>query len=159
LAYLRDDGRPRLAGLKLQRPLLQIGEVADRVGLSLRTVRYFEELGLVTPSARTGGGFRLYSEDDVQRLLVVKGMKPLGLSLEEIREILDLLDRTVDPASVDPSDLGELVGRLEEYADLADERIKKLERNLRDGRKLRVRIKERLKLCASVQPPAGAGRR
>src|SRR5690348_10590123 len=46
-------------------PTMQIGEVADRIGLSLRTIRYYEEVGLITPSARSPGGFRLYTEDDV----------------------------------------------------------------------------------------------
>ena len=57
--------------------LLQIGEVAERVGLSLRSVRYYEEIGLVEPSDRTEGGFRLYSEEDVRRLLLVKRIKSL----------------------------------------------------------------------------------
>jgi MerR family transcriptional regulator, copper efflux regulator len=144
--------------MKRERTLLQIGVVAERVGLSLRTVRYFEEVGLVTPSARTVGGFRLYSEEDVERLLVVKGMKPLGLTLEEIREVLDLLEQSANPRSLEPSDLGELVARMEEYAERADERIEKLERILHDGRKLRRRIAERLAQCASVLRRAPAGR-
>src|SRR4051794_19659521 len=56
----------------------QIGEVAERVELSLRTVRYYEEMGLITPERRTDGGFRLYTEENVQRLLAIKQMKPLG---------------------------------------------------------------------------------
>ena len=71
--------------------LVQIGVLADRVGLSLRTVRYYEEVGLVVPSTRTKGGFRLYGADQERRLLVIKQMKPLGFSLEEMRELLDTL--------------------------------------------------------------------
>jgi DNA-binding transcriptional MerR regulator len=59
---------------------MQIGEVAERTALSLRTIRYYEEVGLVPPSARTQGGFRLYTEADVERLLLVKRMKPLEFS-------------------------------------------------------------------------------
>ena len=70
---------------------MQIGEVAERIGLSLRTIRYYEEVGLAVPSARSEGGFRLYVEDDVERLRVIMQMKPLGFSLEEMRELLDLL--------------------------------------------------------------------
>ncbi|WP_462418283.1 MerR family transcriptional regulator [Kytococcus sp. Marseille-QA3725] len=69
-----------------------IGEVAERTGLSHRTIRYYEEIGLVTPTARTEGGFRLYSEEDVARLQLVTPMKPLGFSLDEMRELLDALD-------------------------------------------------------------------
>jgi DNA-binding transcriptional MerR regulator len=71
--------------------LLQIGQVAERTGLSLRTIRFYEENGLVRPTSRTDGGFRLYSEDDVARLEVIKRMKPLGFSLEEMSELLTLL--------------------------------------------------------------------
>ncbi|MGY1711301.1 MerR family transcriptional regulator [Geodermatophilus sp. SYSU D00758] len=71
--------------------LVQIGQVAERTGLSLRTIRWYEEEGLVVPTARTEGGFRLYSEDDVARLEVIKRMKPLGFALEEMRELLALL--------------------------------------------------------------------
>jgi MerR family transcriptional regulator, copper efflux regulator len=71
--------------------LMQIGQVAERTGLSLRTIRWYEEEGLVVPTARTDGGFRLYSADDVARLEVIKRMKPLGFALEEMRELLTLL--------------------------------------------------------------------
>jgi MerR family copper efflux transcriptional regulator len=71
----------------------QIGEVVDRVGLSVRTVRYYEEIGLVTPSDRTAGGFRLYTDSDIERLQLAKHLKPLGFSLDEMRELLDLHER------------------------------------------------------------------
>jgi DNA-binding transcriptional MerR regulator len=74
-------------------PTMQIGEVAERIGLSLRTIRYYEEVGLITPSARSQGGFRLYTEHDAVRLQVVKDMKPLGFSLDEMRDLLGVLDR------------------------------------------------------------------
>jgi len=73
--------------------LMQIGEVAERTGLSLRTIRYYEEVGLVVPSARSQGGFRLYTTDDVNRLQTVRRMKPLDLSLEQMRELLEVIDR------------------------------------------------------------------
>jgi DNA-binding transcriptional MerR regulator len=71
---------------------MQIGVLAERVGLSLRSVRYYEEVGLVVPSSRSKGGFRLYTSDQEHRLLVIKQMKPLGFSLEQMRELLDTLD-------------------------------------------------------------------
>ena len=72
---------------------MQIGEVAERTGLSLRTIRYYGEVGLVEPSARSRGGFRLYTETDVDRLNLIKRMKPLEFSLEETRELLEAVDR------------------------------------------------------------------
>lgn len=71
---------------------MQIGEAADRVGLSIRTIRHFEDAGLVLPSARSEGGFRLYTEPDLDRLRVIKRMKPLGFTLEEMRDLLHILD-------------------------------------------------------------------
>ncbi len=71
---------------------MQIGQVASRTELSITTVRHYDEVGLVTPSARSAGGFRLYTEADVERLLVIRRMKPLGFTLAEMRHLLDSLD-------------------------------------------------------------------
>lgn len=71
---------------------MHIGAVADQTGLSLRTLRHYDTVGLVTPSGRTEGGFRLYTEPDVQRLLLVRRMKPLGYTLEEMAEFLGAAD-------------------------------------------------------------------
>lgn len=72
---------------------MQIGEVAARTELSLRTIRHYEETGLVVPSARSRGGFRLYTETDVARLMVIRRMKPLGFTLDQMRDLLDATDR------------------------------------------------------------------
>jgi DNA-binding transcriptional MerR regulator len=72
-----------------------IGEVASRTGLSLRTVRNLDQLGVVRPSGRTDGGFRLYREADVKRLLLVRALKPTDLGFEGIRELLELYDRAL----------------------------------------------------------------
>lgn len=83
---------------------MQIGEVADRCGLSLRTIRYYEEVGLVAPSARSQGGFRLYTDGDVRRLHQIKRMKVLGLTLEQMRELLGVLDQlTARPEPTGPA--------------------------------------------------------
>lgn len=81
--------------------LVQIGVMAERVGLSLRTVRYYEEIGLVEPTARTSGGFRLYGPEQEARLRILKTMKPLGFTLEQMRDLVRLLD---DAAEVEPGD-------------------------------------------------------
>lgn len=71
---------------------MRIGEVTERTSLSLRTLRHWEDAGLVAPSARTEGNFRLYTEKDVERLLLIRRMKPLGYTLDEMRELLDVVD-------------------------------------------------------------------
>lgn len=70
----------------------RIGAVTARTELSHQTLRHWDEVGLVRPSGRSEGGFRLYSEDDIQRLLVIRRMKPLEFSLDEMRRLLDSLD-------------------------------------------------------------------
>lgn len=73
---------------------LRIGEVAERVRVSERTLRYYEELGLVTPSEHTPGGNRRYTEDDVARVEQIRHLQSLvGFNLDEIRLVLDARDR------------------------------------------------------------------
>ncbi|ONF74504.1 MerR family transcriptional regulator [Amycolatopsis keratiniphila] len=94
---------------------MQIGEVAERTGLSLRTIRYYEEVGLVVPSARSQGGFRLYTDPDVDRLELIKRMKPLGFQLEEMRDLLAILD----PAPGSP-EIEDPAARLAEFGETAE---------------------------------------
>jgi DNA-binding transcriptional MerR regulator len=71
-------------------PLLQIGEVADRTGVTQRTLRFYEERGLLKPPTRMDGGFRLYSEFDVARVEQIKQLQSLlGLTLAEIKEMVE----------------------------------------------------------------------
>lgn len=102
----------------------QIGEVAEAVGLSLRTIRHYEEVGLVPPSGRSAGGFRLYTDDDIERLRLVKHMKPLDFSLEDMRSLLETRDRL--GGGVDEDERAELVERLAMYAAAAEARCEKL---------------------------------
>lgn len=69
---------------------LQIGEVAERTGVTQRTLRFYEEKGLLQPPTRMDGGFRLYSEEDVRRVEQIKRLqKLLGFTLAEIKEMLE----------------------------------------------------------------------
>ena len=68
----------------------QIGEVAERTGVTQRTLRFYEERELITPTDRLEGGFRLYSENDIERVTLIKKLQELlGLSLAEIKEMVD----------------------------------------------------------------------
>ncbi len=116
------------------RGLLQIGEVAERVALSLRSVRYYEEVGLLPPAERSPGGFRLYDDAAVQRLLVIKQMKPLEFTLDEMRELLDHIDQlAAHPASRQRAEIeAVLIG----YQTLVTERISKLRARLAGAKAL-----------------------
>ena len=71
-------------------PCFQIGEVADRTGVTQRTLRFYEERGLLKPPTRMEGGFRLYSEDDVQRVEQIRRLQNLlGLTLAEIKDMVE----------------------------------------------------------------------
>lgn len=73
--------------------LLKVGELARRTGLTVRTLHHYDEMGLLTPSRRSsttsGPGYRLYGAEDVERLTRILLLKSLGLSLDEIRSLLD----------------------------------------------------------------------
>lgn len=96
--------------------------MAERVSLSLRTVRYYEESGLLMPVGRTVGGFRLYDIDAIGRLLLIKKMKPLGFTLEEMRSLLTLRDELLQP-EISPARRTELHDRLETWVVLAEEKL------------------------------------
>ncbi len=90
----------------------QIGEVADRTGVTQRTLRFYEEKGLLTPADRMDGGFRLYSEADIGRIRLIKQLQQLlGFSLAEIKEMVEAEEtrahiratRPEDPDHVDPA--------------------------------------------------------
>ncbi|MPZ61076.1 MAG: MerR family transcriptional regulator [Propionibacteriales bacterium] len=101
---------------------MRIGQVAELTGLSLRTIRYYEELGLVIPSSRSSGGFRLYTETDVARLRLVKRMKPLDFSLDEMKDVLGVLDALEDTEPTGPPH-ADLLERLVMYREAADVRV------------------------------------
>ncbi|EKK4080435.1 MerR family transcriptional regulator [Cronobacter dublinensis] len=69
--------------------LLQVGELAKRCGLTVRTLHHYESLGLLIPSGRTAAGYRLYNRDDIQRLHHIQALTRMGLSLAQVRECLE----------------------------------------------------------------------
>jgi DNA-binding transcriptional MerR regulator len=119
---------------------MQIGEVAERSGLSLRTLRHYDEIGLLRPSARTEGGFRLYTQADLDRLLVIRRMKPLGFSLEAMQQVMATvaaLEASEQPDEALQARLREVLAearerrqRLQDQLAMADEFIDQLTRRL-----------------------------
>ena len=87
---------------------VKIGDLARITGLSIKTIRYYESRGLLQQPPRTEGGYRLYGPEEVARLQFGQRAKLLGLTLEEIRELVALAARCNE---------GEIVPRLEEVLD------------------------------------------
>ena len=116
---------------------MHIGELAERTGLSLRTIRHYDDVGLLPATARTDGGFRVYSEDDFERLMVIKQMKPLGFSLEEMADILELFSQQDAGAADDRQ------AKLAAYLEKAVAERAKMARNLAQADELIARLSGR----------------
>ncbi len=102
---------------------IKIGEVAEHTELSIRSLRHYDELGLVSPTAHSPGGFRLYTQADVERILLIRRMKPLGFSLDRMKDFCRALDqRASDPAGS--------AATLIEIREEASERLDRLRRHL-----------------------------
>ncbi|MBN3946247.1 MAG: heavy metal-responsive transcriptional regulator [Nostoc sp. NMS7] len=99
--------------------LLLIGQVRDLSGIPIRTIRYYESLGLINSSRRTEGGFRQFSLDVLTRLAFIKRAQNLGLSLEEIGNILQVYDQGQAPC-------GEIKDKLKDKVLQIDQQIDQL---------------------------------
>ena len=111
---------------------MQIGQVAERTGLSLRTIRHYEEVGLLPVSERSPGGFRLYGEGAVGRLLLIKQMKPLGFSLEQMRDLIEVREQ-LDRPDLARGDRSELLARLGEFRVLVVDELARLRGRVDDA--------------------------
>jgi DNA-binding transcriptional MerR regulator len=111
---------------------MRIGELADRLGITTKAIRFYERIGLLPDPTRTSSGYRSYEEADVERLVFVKTAQRLGLTLDEIKEIIAFRDRGEQPCGY----VAEVLQR--QVTDL-DTRIREM-RTLRDElRQLQVR--------------------
>jgi MerR family copper efflux transcriptional regulator len=110
-------------------PSMHIGEVAARTDLSLRSLRHLDDVGLLNPSGRTDGGFRLYTEADVEKILLIRRMKPLGFTLGEMSAAMRDIE-TLQASPSDERDASSAKERLNEILRGAVERREKLVRQL-----------------------------
>ena len=124
-----------------------IGEAAERTGLPQRTLRYYEEIGLLPPSARLEGGFRVYTEADVQRIEHILQLKRLlGFSLLQIKEIVEAEEerkghrhayhREPDPAAQR--------AHVERALDIARRELARLDAHLADVQSFRAKVERRI---------------
>jgi len=142
-------------GAAIEAPrLLRIQEVADEVGLTTRAVRYYEELGLMKPAARSEGDYRLYDPDDVERLRFIKGLRDeTGFSLAEIGQLLEDEDaratsRTRFRESRDPVERRRLVeegiDRVDRQVATLESKVRRIEEMIAAARARRKHLTERL---------------
>lgn len=149
--------------------LLRIAEVAELVGLTTRAIRYYEELGLLKPAARSDGAYRLYDADDVERLRTIRRLRDdAGFSLAEVGQLLEdeaarARDRERYRASHDPAEQLALTRGAVERADrqlaLLEEKAARLAEMVTDARARQARLRTRLaELEAAAEPERTASR-
>ena len=121
---------------------IQIGEFAKLAGTNLRTLRYYEELGLIDPAPRDVGDFRFYEHGQLERIAAIKRLQDLGLSLKEISAAM---------STADQSRCAEVVDRLRPALDrqilLTEQKVVKLQTELEELQLARQRVQHMCKDC------------
>ena len=115
-----------------------IGQLAKAVGVNVQTVRYYERLKLLTPSARKSSGYRLFGPSEVARLRFIKNAQALGFTLQEIGELLNL--RVSSTA------------RCGDVQRKAQSKLKQVEAKVRDLRALAKALRGLVRACQAGQP-------
>jgi len=115
-----------------------IGQLAKAVDVNIQTVRYYERLKLLSPSARRPSGYRLYGQEEERRLRFIKNAQALGFTLHEIEELLDL--RVSSKARC-----GDVQRR-------AEAKLRHVEAKVRDLRTLARSLRELIRTCRAGQP-------
>ncbi len=113
-------------------PLFRIGEAAELTRLSVRTLRHWDQVGLVVPHGRSDGGYRLYTPTDVERLRIVRFMKPLDLSVEEMRGLLDNREALLQAGDGQAGERDQAAQRLRPLLERADYRARRLTEQLQE---------------------------
>jgi DNA-binding transcriptional MerR regulator len=107
---------------------MRIGHLADQLGINPKTIRYYEQIGLIPLAPRTSGGYREYGGTDAERLTFIRTAQRLGLSLDEVREILSLRDLGERPCAY--------------VRDVIDEQIRSVDSRIGELRTLRRELRE-----------------
>jgi DNA-binding transcriptional MerR regulator len=121
---------------------MRIGEMADQVGVNPKTVRYYEQIGLIPPAPRTSGGHREYTGTDAARLTFIKTAQRLGLSLEEVAEILRLRERGEPPCGY--------------VRDVISQQLRSIDQRIAELRALRGELRELRQAADAIPEVDGA---
>ncbi len=115
------------------------GVLAQRSGVNAETIRYYEKVMLLPEPGRSGGGYRVYTEDDYQRLCFIRRCRDMGFSLEEIRGLLSLVD-------------GEQVS-CEQVKRMADNHLADIKSKIADLKKMQRTLRELSSNCSGNDVP------
>jgi MerR family mercuric resistance operon transcriptional regulator len=124
---------------------LKIGDFAKLAGTNLRTLRYYEELGLLRPVTRSAGGFRQYRPADLYRVQLIQNLQELGLQLDEIGELIQCSPGTGcgdDSSTGRRQWMAKVQAALERQESLISERIAMLDKQRRDVSSARTKLAE-----------------
>ncbi len=116
---------------------MRIGELAGQLGINSTTIRYYEEIGLIPPAPRSSSGYREYTATDADRLTFIKTAQRLGMSLEEVAEILSLRERGQKPCAY--------------VRDVLNEQMRSIDQRIAELRALRRELRE-LRAAADAIP-------
>lgn len=131
-----------------EQPRFQIGEVAERTGVTQRTLRFYEERGLVEPPERMEGGFRLYTEEDIVRIEYIKRLQDLlGFTLAEIKDMVEAedLQKQIIATFRPDRELPARKQRTERIIDALDTQLEVVERKIDQLSELRKELRGKLK--------------
>lgn len=118
---------------------LKIGEVARLAGVPAKTLRYYEDIGLVSPAGRTAAGYRIYGWRELERIEFVRHAKLMGLRLEQIRELLEVAEE------------GMPGGVLQHLDELLEQKLEETERRMNELQAFRRRLLEYRQRASAVE--------
>jgi MerR family transcriptional regulator, repressor of the yfmOP operon len=153
----------------MEKPFMQIGEIAERTGLTQRTLRFYEERGLLQPATRLDGGFRLYTEDDLRRVeRIARFRNILKLSIPETKRMIEAEEaiteigqqaRQESDIEAKRQQLLQAVELLEREERLLNEKVEQLQVLGAEWRAKLGRYRQRLEQLEALQTvPAGQAR-
>lgn len=135
--------------------MFQIGELSKHADVPEKTIRYYEEIGLLPPARRSANSYRIYAEVDVERLRFIRSARALDFTLQEIAQILAARDRSEPPC-------GHVMELLHDHIDEIETRIHELAQLKRDltalyeaGRGLPEDVQMRSCVCHLIQISGG----
>ena len=119
---------------------MRIGDLAKRAGTTMRTIRYYEERGLIEPARRTKGGFRLYHEEEVRRLRLIRSLQVLDMPLAQVKAFFDQRPRGRAAAEIAPALQGVL-----------QDQLRDMERRIAEYRAMQNSVRETIDILNSCR--------